>query len=140
MKENELTAIIRGLAPGISECVAHAVASLKARIVQLEARTPEPGPQGEKGRDGVDGKDGFLGPKGEVGPQGLPGEPGRAEIPLAPDDIADQVASTVAMLAESPTIQRSQTAAAVAAAPRPRSFTFEHDENGKVVAAHEGGD
>jgi hypothetical protein len=60
------------------------------------------------------------------------------ELPTAPDDIADQVASTIAMLAESPSLQRSQPVAAVA--PRPRSFTFEHDENGKVVAAHEGSD
>ena len=60
------------------------------------------------------------------------------EVPLAPDDVAEQVASTIAMLAESPVIQRSQ--AAVVVAPRPRRFTFERDESGEVVAAHEGGD
>jgi collagen type III alpha len=81
MKENELTAIIRGLAPGISKCVADAVASLKARIAQLETRAPLPGTPGEQGRDGVDGKDGFVGPKGETGPQGPPGETGQSGPP-----------------------------------------------------------
>lgn len=46
------------LAPIISEEVEKAVTPLNARIAELEARKPDPGPAGEKGQQGEPGADG----------------------------------------------------------------------------------
>jgi hypothetical protein len=74
MKENEVAALIRGLAPGIRQCVADATAPLTVRLAEVEARplaTPgPPGPQGE------------FGPPGPPGPQGDPGDVSEVIAPL----------------------------------------------------------
>lgn len=57
-----------------------------------------------------------------------------------PDEIADQVAGAIALLAESPA-PRSEKAMHVTVnnpAPVPRSFRFERDEQNRIIAAHEG--
>jgi hypothetical protein len=86
-----------------------------AEIQEAVAAIPAP----KDGRDGLDGRD---------------GRPG--ELSLAPDDVADQIAKTIAMLAESPPIHRSGSHTMLAAAPRPTSFEFERDENNNIIAAH----
>lgn len=63
-------ALAEMLAPIISEEVAKAVEPLHARIAELEARKPEPGPPGEKGEPGD------CGEKGEAGADGLNGRDG----------------------------------------------------------------
>ena len=122
------------------------------------------GPPGEPGADGLDGKDGesvtindvlpiieteiaYLastipvpkdgkdGTNGTDGQKGLDGRPG--ELSLAPDDVADQIAKTIAMLAEAPTISPViRNVTIPAAIPRPTSFEFERDENNNIIAAH----
>jgi len=97
MKENEVAALIRGLTPGIHECVAKAVAPLAARLAELEAKGAEhakpekgeagpPGPQGDpgpQGEPGAEGRPGGEGPQGEIGPQGETGARGRDGVGIA---------------------------------------------------------
>jgi hypothetical protein len=40
MNENEVAALVRGLAPGVRQCVAEAVAPFAARIAELEKGAP----------------------------------------------------------------------------------------------------
>jgi hypothetical protein len=63
------------------------------------------------------------------GEKGAPGE-----IALAPDDIVDQVASAVRLLAEAPTIKVAETLSADA--PK-KSFRFERDGQNRIIAAHQ---
>jgi hypothetical protein len=76
-----------------------------------------PGPQGERGDPGERGADGVPGERGEKGdpgekgdkgdpgergPPGPPGERGLdAEVPLAPDDVAEHITKAVALLSAS---------------------------------------
>ena len=80
-----------------------------------------------------DGQDGVNGINGERGADGPPGE-----LSLAPDDVADQIAKTIAMLAESPPLNRFVNPPHVGSHTQPRatSFEFERDENNIIVAAH----
>lgn len=55
----------------VNDAIAKATAPLVARIAELEAREPVPGPPGEPGADGA------VGEKGAAGEQGAPGIPGR---------------------------------------------------------------
>jgi hypothetical protein len=63
------------------------------------------------------------------GEKGAPGE-----IALAPDDIVDQVASAVRLLAESPTIKAAEILSSDA--PK-KSFRFERDGQNRIIAAHQ---
>lgn len=86
MKENEVAALIRGLAPGIRGLVTEAVAPFAARLAEVEARPVEKGDPGEPGGEGPQGQSGPPGPEGAAGPKGDPGEPGPAGDPGQPGD------------------------------------------------------
>lgn len=131
---NQLAAEIRALlAPVKTQMSSFAELSekLNQRIIDLEAREPQPGPPGPPGKNGNDGES-IIGPPGERGEPGLPGEsivgppgpPGESIVgppgpPGAdgkdmqlecPDDIAEQVAKAVAALAASPPIAKNNQA------------------------------
>lgn len=80
MKTNELTAIIRGIAPAFR---AH-IAEVRTRLAALEVKergidgAPGPiGPQGPDGTPGRDGRDGLAGVPGWPGEKGADGAPGK---------------------------------------------------------------
>lgn len=62
------------LAPIIADEVSRAVEPLHARIAELEARKPEPGPPGEKGDPGERGEKGEAGADGTDGKDGTNGK------------------------------------------------------------------
>ena len=79
MNENEVGALVRGLAPHIRKLVADTVAPLAGRLAELEARPVEkgePGPPGSPGAAGEPGPQGLPGPAGESGQRGPDGERG----------------------------------------------------------------
>jgi hypothetical protein len=76
MTRQELTAVVRGLAPVLRDYLA--VIAAKER--GLDGAPGPAGPEGKPGRDGqpgVPGRDGALGPRGEKGLDGLHGKDGR---------------------------------------------------------------
>jgi hypothetical protein len=78
----------------------------------IDGERGERGEAGEKGEKGEAGPQGIPGEKGDPGLPGSPGEKGEkgekgldgaaAEIPYAPDEVAEQVAKSISLLAESP--------------------------------------
>lgn len=114
----------------------------------------EKGERGEKGDPGLDGKDGAPGPQGERGERGMDGAPGRdgingkdgspAEISVAPDDVADQIAKAIALVAESPRITaKSPSPSSVVLnissqerqqKPVTKTITTRRDEGGNLIA------
>jgi len=84
--------------------------TLAARLAELEARPIEKGDPGEQGPPG---------PKGDSG-----------ELAMLPPELAEQIASAVRMLHESPAIQRE--------APRPSKVTrIERDADGNFVPVYD---
>ena len=71
--------------------------TLAARLAKLEVRPIEKGDPGDKGADGTPGPEGPPGPKGDSG-----------ELALLPPELAEQVASAVRMLHESPPINQRE--------------------------------
>lgn len=112
MKETEVAALVRGLAPHIRQLVNEVVAS---RLAEIEIPRGEPGPQGpagaagpqgERGEKGEPGPQGIAGVAGAVGPQGPAGERGErgekgndgreaTDLPLIRYYIAEQIDATV---------------------------------------------
>ena len=90
MDDNDITELAKGMVPFVREVVTNAVTALGARLAELEARPIE------KGADGSPGPEGPPGPKGDSG-----------EIPMLPPDLAEQIASAVRLLHESPPVQRN---------------------------------
>jgi collagen type III alpha len=85
----DVEALAAMLAPVISDEVEKAIGPLNARIAELEARKPEPGPAGEKGEHGEPGKDG-VSPTAE--------DIASAFRPAAEELIAERIAKAVAEL------------------------------------------
>lgn len=131
------------------------VGRIYERVIELEAREPIPGPPGPIGEPGLPGEsirgetgppgaDGAPGPAGPPGEPGRPGEPGAngkdAEIGQAPDDVAEQIAKAISIVAESPMISAKSAPPIVLnfqAANEQRSkkkiITTRKDENGNLV-------
>ena len=106
MDEGQLNELARGLVPFVREVVE----PIERRIAELEARPIEKGDPGEQGPPG---------PKGDSG-----------ELAMLPPELAEQIASAVRMLHESPAIQRE--------APRPSKVTrIERDDDGNFVPVYD---
>ena len=88
MDDGELNELARGLVPFVREVVV----PLEKRIAEIEARPIEKGNPGEQGPPG---------PKGDSG-----------ELAMLPPELAEQIASAVRMLHESPAIRARGAAAA----------------------------
>lgn len=121
---------------------------LQDRIASLEEPIPgpagPPGPPGEsiQGPPGADGAPGPAGPPGEAGRPGEPGLNGKdAEIGQAPDDVAEQIAKAISIVAEAPSINAKNNAPPIVLnfqpANEPRAkrkiITTRKDENGNLV-------
>jgi hypothetical protein len=123
MNRDEIAALAKGMVPFVREVVTEAVVSLSARIAELEARPIKKGDAGERGVDGLPGPEGPPGPKGDNG-----------ELAMVPPELAEQVASAVRLLHESPPIpaytgmQRNDT---------PRVTRIERDEEGNLVPIYD---
>lgn len=82
MNPNDLSAVIKGIAPALKEFIHDGLAPCEARLGGVERRLDalstvgEKGVDGANGRDGVDGKDGPAGPEGPQGKDGAPGRDG----------------------------------------------------------------
>ena len=113
MQRNDIAALAKGMVPFVREVVTDAVTPLNARLAELEARPIE------KGADGSPGPEGPPGPKGDSG-----------ELAMLPPELAEQIASAVRMLHESPDIQRSE-------APRPKVTRIERDADGNFVPVYD---
>jgi hypothetical protein len=112
MDDSEITALAKGMVPFVRECVAEAVKPLSTRIAEIESRPSEKGDAGERG------------PQGPPGPKGDSGE-----LATLPPELAEQVASAVRLLHESPPIaERKETPQ-----PSPRVARVERDERGNLV-------
>jgi hypothetical protein len=59
VKVQELSVIVKGLAPVVRDYLATVLTGVSDRLTALEARAPVPGPPGEKGLDGTNGQDGL---------------------------------------------------------------------------------
>jgi len=144
MKENEVAALIRGLTPGIRECVDDAVTpfrdeleKLVSRLGELEARQPERGEKGEPGLPTIEQITEAIGALHveAIVRDALTAEAHKGGIDvLAPGDVAAEMANATAMLAEPFT---GRTAGAEKQFARPRSFRFERDAENRIVAAFE---
>lgn len=96
MTEQELAAVVQGIAPVIREAVAHGVKDVGARLAVVEARPVVPGPAGPQGEKGDCG----LSIVGPVGPAGTVPEALETRIvalnakvdamPTAPADMAPE--------------------------------------------------
>jgi hypothetical protein len=116
MKDDEITALAKGMAPFVRDCVVDALKAVDARLGELEARAPVPGPAGPQGEAGA---------QGEVGPRGE-----SADILLSPE-LAQQVANALRLLHESPPIVEAQKAA-------PRIVRVKRDDAGNFVPVYDG--
>ena len=74
MTEQELTAIVQGLAPAVRDVVTAALAPLTARVAALESQPPAR--DGRDGQPGRDGTPGAPGPPGRDGVNGVDGQDG----------------------------------------------------------------
>jgi hypothetical protein len=119
MDERMITALAKGMAPFVRECVADAVAPFVARLAEIEARPHEKGDAGEQGPSGVAGPDGPPGPKGD------PAEFGSA---MLPPEFAAEVAAAARLLHELPSIAVRDGA--------PRVTRIERDETGALVPVY----
>jgi hypothetical protein len=117
MKDDEIAALAKGMAPFVRECVVDALKAVDTRLSELEAREPVPGPAGPQGETGA---------QGEVGPQGQ-----SADILLSPE-LAEQVANAVRLLHESPPLAEAQKAA-------PRIARIKRDGAGNFVPVYDDG-
>jgi len=115
MHHDEITALAKGVAPFVRECVADALKAVDARLGELEARAPVPGPAGPQGEAGA---------RGEVGPRGE-----SADISLSPE-LAQQVANAVRLLHEAPPVTAPQKAP-------PRIARIKRDEQGNFVPVYD---
>lgn len=116
MKETEVAALAKGLVPFVRDVVGEAVTPLTARLAEVEARPPTPGPQGPQGE---------FGPPGPPGQQGDPGDIGKT---LVPPELAEAIASAVRTLHEAPPIMEPETKSAP-----PRVTRIERDDDGNLV-------
>jgi hypothetical protein len=112
MDDGDLNELARGLVPFVREVVD----PLEKRIAEIEARPIE---KGERGVDGSPGPEGPPGPKGDSG-----------ELAMLPPELAEQIASAVRMLHESPDIVRNE-------APTPKVTRIERDEDGNFVPVYD---
>lgn len=62
--------------PAIQSVIAARLVATEQKVIDLQARAPEPGPQGTKGPKGDQGEPGPQGPQGPPGATGKPGKPG----------------------------------------------------------------
>ena len=124
MDRNEIAALAKGMVPFVRELVTEAVAPLTARLAEIEARPPLPGPEGP------------VGPKGDIGPSGPAGAQGPPIDTTLPTHLAEQVANAVRLLNESPPIPTQTQAAAPRAAPR--ISRIERDAEGNLVPIYDG--
>lgn len=109
MERTEIAALAEGMVPFVREVVD----PIEKRIAELEARPIE------KGADGSPGPEGPPGPKGDSG-----------ELAPLPPELAEQIASAVRMLHESPAIER-------AAAPPAKVTRIERDADGNFVPVYD---
>ena len=123
MNRDQIAALAKGMVPFVRDCVTEAVTPLTVRIGELEARPIEKGEPGERGADG---------PQGPPGPQGERG----ADLTdaLLPPELAEQVASAVRLLHESPPIEQHKKAPR---ASSPRVARIERDDEGNLVPIYD---
>ena len=119
MQRHEIAALAEGMVPFVRECVTEAVALLTARIAELEARPLEKGADGRQGEDGLPGPPGPKGDSGELAP--------------LPPELAEQVASAVRLLHESPPIEQRHEALR----PPARVARIERDDDGNFVPIYD---
>jgi len=122
MDRNEIGALAKGLVPFVREAIAEALAPLDGRLTAIEARPPE------KGEAGPPGECGPQGPPGPAGANGIDGECGAKT--MVPPDLAEQVASAVRLLHESPLLSQPATATR-------RIARIDRDENGSFVPVYD---
>ena len=125
MDRNEIAALAKGMVPFVRELVTEAMAPLTARLAEIEARPPSPGPQG------------LTGPKGDIGPSGPAGPQGPPIDTTLPAHLAEQVANAVRLLNESPPIP-AETQRNVAPRAAPRISRIERDDEGNLVPIYDG--
>jgi hypothetical protein len=118
MKDDEITALAKGVAPFVRECVSEALKAVDVRLGELETRAPVPGP---------------VGPQGEVGLKGEKGEKGEcsADSIMLSAELAQQVASMARLLHESPPIAEGEQKA------QPRITRIKRDEQGNFQLVYD---
>ena len=107
MDEGQLNELARGLIPFVREVVE----PFEKRLAEVEARPIVKGDPGEQGPPG---------PKGDSG-----------ELALLPPELAEQIASAVRMLHESPAISAKE------APPSPKVTRIERDADGNFVPVYD---
>lgn len=164
-----LDTMLGKLAQSVHTSITKALVPIEERIVALEQREPihgEKGETGERGEAGTQGPQGEAGPAGDRGPQGDPGaagEPGPegpqgppglaaqgkdgrdgmdgkdASLVLVSADIAQEVATAVQLLHESPPlVLRTNGFQPSAAAIPQRPSRIERDEHGGYRVIYDG--
>ena len=117
------------LARIVGDAIKKATEPIAAKVTQLEARAPIPGPPGERGADGANGRDGqpgLPGLDGTAGPPGPPGEKGADAISVPALDPAVLTASADVLL-------RKALADLDASAPVRMQKRVVRDDRGKIV-------
>jgi len=122
MNDSEITALAKGMVPFVRDCVAEAlvkaVAPLKDRLDQLEARP-------------VLDADAII-------RDALTAERHKGGIDvLAPEDVAQEMLNAVSMLAEPFPVKPVAADKQSSFVPKPRSFRFERDAQNRITAAFE---
>jgi hypothetical protein len=119
MDDNDITELAKGMVPFVRDVVTEATAPLTARLAEIETRPIE---KGEAGASGQPGPEGPPGPKGDSG-----------ELATLPPELAEQIASAVRMLHESPAIQRKEAPPP----PSPKVTRIERDADGNFVPVYD---
>lgn len=122
MTDQEISALAKGLAPFVRQCVAEAITPLTTRLTQAEARPIEKGEPGPKGDNG------------EPGPPGPKGDAGDLNVLVTPE-LAEQIKQAIHLLHESPPIIERDDRAVVK--PPPRVLRIERDDDGNLVPIYE---
>src|SRR5262245_59229381 len=115
MNDEQITALAKGMVPFVRQCVTESVASIAARLTELEARPTIPGP---------------VGPKGDKGEQGMAGRNADEQVPL---DLAIELANAARLLHESPDFEEHKEAPR----PPPRVTRIKRDEEGNFIPVYD---
>lgn len=121
MDDNEMAALAEGMVPFVRECMTEATAPLIAKLAEFETRPIE---KGEAGTSGPPGPEGPPGPKGDSG-----------ELAMLPAELAEQVASAVRLLHESPDLLEAQRE--TPRPPTPKVIRIERDDEGNFVPIYD---
>ena len=118
MNDDQIAALAKGMVPFVRECVAERVATVVARLTELEAKAAIPGPIGEKG---------------EKGDKGDKGEAGRDADEQVTPDLAKELANAARLLHESPDVEEHKEAPRAA----PRVMRIKRDDEGNFVPVYD---